>query len=112
MIRSSVEPRVKTNAKYAPLVLAVKKIFKMVLLHFIHALTTNTPRTAISTVIIVQLILVFYGLMKDASTVHSGTNASMVITLLHVILVVIVPVLDSVFRVRTATIVQIRPDGP
>ena len=75
MIRSSVEPRVKTNAKYAPLVLAVKKIFKMVLLHFIHALTKNTPRTAISTVTIVQLVLVFSGVMKDVSTVHLGTSA-------------------------------------
>ena len=92
--------------------MAVKKIFRMVLLHFIHALTKNTPRTAILTVTFVQLVLVFSGRMKDVSTVHLDINASMVTILLHVILVVIVPVLDSVFRARTATIVQIRPVGP
>ena len=112
MIRSSVETWIKANAKYVPLVLGAKKISKMVLLHFIHALMKNTLRTVISTVTIVRLVLVFSGLMKDASTVHLGTNVLMVTTLLHVILVVIVPVLDSVFRVRTATIVQTRPDGP
>lgn len=84
----------------------------MVLLHFIHALTKDTPRTAISTVTIVRLALVFSGLMKDVSIVHLDTNVLMVTTLLHVILVVIVPVLDSVFRARTATIVLIRPVGP
>ena len=112
MIRSSVRTWLKANAKYVPLVLGAKKISKMVLLHFIHALMKNTLRTAISTVTIVRLVLVFSGLMRDASTAHSGTNALMVTTLLHVILVVIVPVLDSVFRVRTVTIAQIRPDGP